>query len=376
MHATTKRIGTALIALIFAASMTSVFVASATALAEDQPIEPVPFDEASTTTTQGVDNTATDTGSSDDQQSPSEGAASDVATDCTLTLVYTSDPTGEERPGTIFDDQGRVILGTRTLSGFQEGQTVSAWDYVVNIPGHFFFDAWPARITISADPAQNVFTLVYIKLWNYEYTVNYYLMTGADLSADNWKDALDTGHVEFYKMGSEVFDDQQLDHLVNGDAYEYKLDGTYVIDTYPAEIRVGTDADDNVINVLYTPESQNLPDNMPLPDDVVPPAGTDTPPTTLPGDTTLDEDDATTLPPDLTDPDQIEITDEMLEHPVSKQEAEKTKDAYLMGIQVGSDLAQTGDPVPAIVAILVVVAILAAAGAAYALYRRRHSTQS
>ena len=216
---------------------------------------------------------------------------------------------------------------------------------------------------------------MYVKLWNYEYTVNYYLMTGADLTADNWKDALDTGHVEFYKMGSETFDDQQFDSLVNGDAYEYKLDGTYVIDTFPAEIRVGTDADDNVINVLYTPESQNLPDSIPVPDDVVPPS-TSTPPTTLPGDTTLDKDDATTLPPDFTDPGKVDITDEMLEHPVSKQEAEKTKNAYLMGVQVGSDLAQTGDSVPALVTILAVVAILAAAGAAYALYRRRNLSQS
>lgn len=376
MHATMKRIGTALIAIIFAASMTSVFIASSTALAEDQPIEPVPFDEASSTTAQEHDDSSAAISSSDSQQSASDETSTDAATDCSLTLVYTSDPTGEERPGTIFDDQGRVILGTRTLSGFQEGQTVSAWDYVVNIPGHFFFDAWPARITISTDPAKNVFTLVYIKLWKYEYTVNYYLMTGADLGADNWKDALDTGHVGFYKMGSEVFDDQQFDHLVNGDAYEYKLDGTYVIDTYPAEIRVGTDADNNVINVLYTPESQNMPDNMPLPDDIVPPSGTDTPPATLPGDTNLDEDDTTTLPPDFTGQDQVQITDEMLEHPVSKQEAEKTKNAYLMGIQVGSDLAQTGDPVPAVVALLVVIALLAVVGAVYALYRRKHSTQS
>ena len=128
MHATMKRIGTALIAIIFAASMTSVFIASSTALAEDQPIEPVPFDEASSTTAQEHDDSSAAISSSDSQQSASDETSADVATDCSLTLVYTSDPTGEERPGTIFDDQGRVILGTRTLSGFQEGQTVSAWD--------------------------------------------------------------------------------------------------------------------------------------------------------------------------------------------------------------------------------------------------------
>ena len=53
-------------------------------------------------------------------------------------------------------------------------------------------------------------------------------MENADLTADNWKDALAPDDVKFVKMGSETFTDQRFDKLVKGDAYEYKIDGTYV----------------------------------------------------------------------------------------------------------------------------------------------------
>ena len=78
----------------------------------------------------------------------------------------------------------------RTLSGFHEGQELTAWSYVVDIPGYFFWDGWPNRMVVSRDPSQNVYTLNYVRLWNSEYTVNYYLMTGADLTADSWSGAL------------------------------------------------------------------------------------------------------------------------------------------------------------------------------------------
>ena len=78
-------------------------------------------------------------------------------------------------------------------------------------------------------------------------------MENADLTADNWKDALAPDDVKFVKMGSETFTNQRFDQLVKGDAYEYKIDGTYVVDTYPSEIRVGVNPDDNVINVLTCP---------------------------------------------------------------------------------------------------------------------------
>lgn len=177
-----------------------------------------------------------------------EASADAAAT--TATIMYyenVSYDDGDVEP----DEEGRVLLGTYELKDVHVGQTLNAWDYVVDIPGYFFWDGWPQNLTLGENPDDNVIKLFYFKLWNNEYTVNYYLMENADLSADNWKDALKPDDVKFIKMGSETFTDQRFDKLVKGDAYEYKIDGTYVVDTYPAEIRVGVNPDDNVINVLY-----------------------------------------------------------------------------------------------------------------------------
>ncbi|MDR3845946.1 MAG: hypothetical protein Q3X42_01710, partial [Eggerthellaceae bacterium] len=265
-----------------------------------------------------------------------------------------------------------------------------AWNYVVNIPGHFFFDGWPLNLTVTTDPNKNTFDLIYIKKWNSEYTVNYYVMTGADLSADTWSEALAPDDVEFIKMGSETFDNQRFDKLVEGDAYEYKLDDMYVIDTYPAEIRLGTDPDNNVINVLYTPTSSTLPDDLEVPDDIIPPAdegdtgsgdtgsgdnGTDsgdngsgdsgagTPAPDLPSDGTFDKDDiSSTLPDGVTDDDEskddflgnevdrgeLDVTDEMLANPVSKEQANQALADYRDSLYEADNLAETGDGVPII----------------------------
>lgn len=223
-------------------------------------------------------------------------------------------------------------------------------------------------------------------------------------------------------MGSQTFTGQPFDSLVEGDAYEYKLDGTYVIDTYPAQIRLGLEPDDNVINVLYTPESANdLPDGVVKPDEpVTPPTGGgsggagggntgggndgedngnigsgdgntsgngDEPSKpTLPGDTTLDKDDIDAiLPDDAEDPGihddfvgpeanedgTIDITDEMLDHPVNKAEAQKLADAYRTGVSQGAGLAQTGDSTMLWVLAFVVVAAAAIVGIAVFMSRRR-----
>lgn len=180
------------------------------------------------------------------------------ATNCTATIKYYENVTYEE-PGVQPDEGNRYLLGTRTLAGLTEGDVLDAWDYVVDIPGFFFFDGWPAKVTVSANPEDNVIELFYFRFWNQSYTVNYYVMEGADLSADTWGEALAPEGVEFVKFGSEVFDNQPYGELVEGEAYEYKIDGAYAVDTYPAEIRVGTDDGNNAINVLYVPESAVLP---------------------------------------------------------------------------------------------------------------------
>lgn len=377
-------------------------------------------------------------------------SAADASTDAeatTATIMYYENvgyDDGDVEP----DDEGRVLLGTYELKDVHVGQTLNAWDYVVDIPGYFFWDGWPQNLTLSENPDDNVIKLFYFKLWNNEYTVNYYLMENADLSADNWKDALKPDDVKFIKMGSETFTDQRFDKLVKGDAYEYKIDGTYVVDTYPAEIRVGVNPDDNVINVLYVPDSPNIPDGVEIPDGgakpddatasddstttpdggtppddatapddstAKPDAGTtpdgetpdqgdgndsngkpaDTPnddsaptpdgdgstPPSLPSDTSFDKDEIESTIPDKDEvvkdfiesgdaQDKVEITDEMVENPVSKAEADYVKNVYETGLREGESLAQTGDRTALAVVAAIAMTAAVVAAIAFALHRR------
>ena len=325
-----------------------------------------------------------------EQNAQDNPAATTPSDDCTVTIRYLEYMNYDDEPDAVIDEMGRRVLGTRVLTGLKEGEVLNAWNYVVDIPGHFFFDGWPLNLTVTTDPNKNTFDLIYIKKWNSEYTVNYYVMTGADLSADTWSEALAPDDVEFIKMGSETFDNQRFDKLVEGDAYEYKLDDMYVIDTYPAEIRLGTDPDNNVINVLYTPTSSTLPDDLEVPDDIIPPAdegdtgsgdtgsgdnGTDsgdngsgdsgagTPAPDLPSDGTFDKDDiSSTLPDGVTDDDEskddflgnevdrgeLDVTDEMLANPVSKEQANQALADYRDSLYEADNLAETGDGVPII----------------------------
>ena len=348
----------------------------------------------------------------------------------TATIMYyenVSYDDGDTEP----DENGRVLLGSYELTDVHVGQTLNAWNYVVDIPGHFFWDGWPQNLTLTDNPSDNVINLFYFKLWNNEYTVNYYLMENADLTADNWKDALAPDDVKFVKMGSETFTNQRFDQLVKGDAYEYKIDGTYVVDTYPSEIRVGVNPDDNVINVLYVPDSANLPDDIEVPTDTTPPSDATQPDDTtppddsgngdnsadqpadgsgadkpaddssadkpadtpsadgsatpsLPNDTTFDKDEIeSVLPDDVKDEvvkdfiesgdaqDKTEITEEMIENPVSKSDADYVKNVYETGLKEGEKLAQTGDLVP--LAIIASIALGAAAAGAIAFIMNRRA---
>lgn len=291
--------------------------------------------------------------------------------DCTLTVKY-YEGVWYEDPDVVVDEDSRVFLGEHVVTGLHEGEVIDAWDYVVDIPGHIFFDGWPATLTISADPARNELTLIYAKLWESEYTVNYYLMVGADLTADNWTDALKPEGVEFIKMGSETFEDQRFDSIVRGDAYEYKLDGMYVIDTYPAQIRLDVNPDNNVLNVLYTPDSVNLPDDMEiydlstLPDDF---EVTEAPESdgsldgTLPDDTTMNKDELIALLPDSVlvpsedgtsevvddfvgsdvGEGELEVTDEMLANTQNRDEAAQIKQVYQSGARLAAEASKMGD---------------------------------
>ena len=145
-----------------------------------------------------------------EQNAQDNPAATTPSDDCTVTIRYLEYMNYDDEPDAVIDEMGRRVLGTRVLTGLKEGDVLNAWNYVVNIPGHFFFDGWPLNLTVTTDPNKNTFDLIYIKKWNSEYTVNYYVMTGADLSADTWSEALAPDDVEFIKMGSETFDNQRF----------------------------------------------------------------------------------------------------------------------------------------------------------------------
>lgn len=333
---------------------------------------PFAFAENSTRTvvdTQGNEITvpAEQVGQDNSSQNPSvDSDGLTPADDCSVTLKYYEIVQYDDPDEPVGDDNLR-LLGSRTLSGLHEGDVVDAWDYVVNIPGHFFWDGWPAKLTVSRDPNQNVIVLHYVKLWNAEYTVNYYVMTGADLTADTWSEALAPEEVTFTKMGSETFTNQRFDALIKGDAYEYKLNDMYVIDTYPAEIRLGTDPDNNVINVLYVPELATLPDQIEMPDEQL---NHDDLITTLPDDVIV-EDFAST---DTINPDEdttIDITDDMLSKPVNKAEAEEIINAYDTGLEHAKALAQTGDTTLVVVSIIAGIALVAVVILVIIVWRRK-----
>lgn len=333
---------------------------------------PLAFAENSTRTvvdTQGNEITvpAEQVGQDSSSQNPSvDSDGLTPADDCSVTLKYYEIVQYDDPDEPVGDDNLR-LLGSRTLSGLHEGDVVDAWDYVVNIPGHFFWDGWPAKLTVSRDPNQNVIVLHYVKLWNAECTVNYYVMTGADLTAGTWSEALAPEEVTFTKMGSETFTNQRFDALIKGDAYEYKLNDMYVIDTYPAEIRLGTDPDNNVINVLYVPELATLPDQIEIPDEQL---NHDDLITTLPDDVIV-EDFAST---DTINPDEdttIDITDDMLSKPVNKAEAEEIINAYDTGLEHAKALAQTGDTTLVVVSIIAGIALVAVVVLVIIVWRRK-----
>lgn len=336
----------------------------------------------------GAEGSGASSGTEGEAAAQSDSAGLTAPDECVVTINYLEYMNYDDEPDAEIDAGGRRVLGTRTLTGLHEGDVLNAWDYVLDLPGHFFFDGWPVNLTVTTDPAQNTMDLIYIKLWDSEYTVNYYVMLNADLSADTWAEALAPDDVEFVKMGSQTFDNQRFDTLIQGDAYEYKLDDMYVIDTYPAQIRLGTDPDNNVINVLYTPDLANLPDDVEVPDGIIPPAAENPDGSgdagsgsgggdnsgTLPDDETLNKDDLiTTLPDSIEvssdsyddflgsdiDRGELEITDEMLANPVNKEQAEKVIDAYKTGVHQASSLAQTGEGLPMVATVSGAIAIVA-----------------
>lgn len=391
---TTRSFAAFVLALCLAASLTSCAYSTLAATNGDEGTE------ATTSATEEADATETPTAAAETPATAAEAptAAAETPTTAaeiptTATIMYyenVSYDDGDTEP----DENGRVLLGSYELTDVHVGQTLNAWNYVVDIPGHFFWDGWPQNLTLTDNPSDNVINLFYFKLWNNEYTVNYYLMENADLTADNWKDALAPDDVKFVKMGSETFTNQRFDQLVKGDAYEYKIDGTYVVDTYPSEIRVGVNPDDNVINVLYVPDSANLPDDIEVPTDTTPPSDATQPDDTTPpddsengagaGDQPADgsgadkpaDDSSADKPADTPSADGSATPSLPNDTTFDKDEIEgvlpdDVKSVYETGLKEGEKLAQTGDLVP--LAIIASIALGAAAAGAIAFIMNRRA---
>lgn len=416
-----KKASAALLAVVVALSLSVPVLSFA-----DSSSGSAASDSAASAQPAGSGNSAeSDAAASGDSADSSEDGTT-PADDCVVTLEYYENVTYEE-PGIPPNADGRYLLGTRQITGLQAGTQLNTWDYVLNLTGFFFFDAWPAKLTVSTNPDENIIQLFYFRYNNYSYTVNYYLLTGADLNADSWSEALAPEEVEFHKLGSEVIENQPYGELVEGDAYEYKLDGTYVVDSYPAEIRVGVEPDNNSLNVLYVPQSSKLPEDVVIPDEIVDAGTAGSPnakPPSLPNDETFDKDGITSVLPnkkpasndtnstatdsaDATDPGSeivtipgagtmtkaevdelfqdfvgaqsdegiMEITDEMLANPVDPEVAKRIADAYTTGYENGTAAAEA-QCAPSItdhiicIIIMIILAVLAIIG--FALYGRDH----
>lgn len=68
--------------------------------------------------------------------------------------------------------------------------------------------------------------------------------------------------------------------------------------------------------------------------------------------------------------DKVEITDEMIENPVNKAEADYVKNVYETGLREGESLAQTGDRTAIFVAAAIAATAAVVAAIAFALHRR------
>ncbi len=331
----TQRILTSTFAVIFAIGMTAPTIAFADEIATPEPITQNTVDQQLTTT---VDISTS-------EETP--------ITECTAVIKYYENPTFDD-PDYPVGEGSRLFLGQRVLTGLHEGDVLNISDYVVDIPGFQFFDGWPRELTVGSNAEDNVFTLTYFRAWTNSVTVNYYLMEGADLSADTWKDALAPDDVHFIKMGSEEVTQLPAGMVVNGDAFEAPIEDIYLVDTFPNSLRVSLEPTENVLNVLYTPSTTILPDSVEIPSDV------DTaPPTNDP----IDKDDLIT-----TLPDDLPVEDAIVTGPNGNPIADEAT-------VVGGDLVQTGDETTATVIFFLALTIIALGAVASFMWSTTHKGQ-
>lgn len=295
------------------------------------------------------------------------------------------------------------LLYTRTVEGLNVGDELDTWDYVEPINGYFFFDAIPAKPVVVEDESQNGVELRYTNPEVNQYTVNYYRMTdgedtreaSGDEAGDNATsdseeaddvlvDEVGDELVAFEKIKSETVSQQRFNRLVNGDQLAQPLEDLMYVDSYPSSIRVTTDPDKNVINLLYADTMTSLPDDTDVTEDSStdteteekpnPDAGTTAPDATPGNGTTVPDTEADSGSTDNNangaDADSAaDGSDNDADTAVSEGDSPATN---VTGPRPAADasLPQTGDPLAGAMA-LAGAAALAAAGTLTAARKRR-----
>ena len=375
MKSRAKKFGYALFAVAFAVSM----MLPAALLAQIDPIQ-ASAQEPEGTQISREEAVVPEAATTETQDEPDQESANPPATGLTAIIYYVELVNSDDPDHGLTIGDAR-LMGTRVLTDLTEGDVLHAWDYVEDIPGYFFFDGYPRYLTISTDESKNYIELDYGNLSNSQFTVNYYLMTGADLTADTWSEALEPDEVTFTKMGTSTFTGRPASQLIQGDAYEYKLNDLYVIDSYPSEIVLDPNPENNVLNVLYTPAADlgpedvltpdtptapdpspippatgDIPDETPdTPSDTVTPDAPDAPATTLPDGSVLTEDEVVSLLPAGSDSNP-ELINDFVGDPRT---------------DMGAPLTQTGDENASLFAALSIAAGAAVAVIIVALFLRR-----
>ena len=101
---------------------------------------------------------------------PADDSAPEAAPtgDRTMTFYY-YEPLSYEDPD-YSHPSGLRLLKTKVVGGLSVGDVLDTWDYVDDIEGHFFFDAYPAKPVVSEDDSKNFVELMYfiwfeIRVW-------------------------------------------------------------------------------------------------------------------------------------------------------------------------------------------------------------------
>lgn len=195
----------------------------------------------------------------DEETRPTPPVDPDDVSEHTMTFYY-YEPLSYEDPD-YSDPSGIRLLKKRVVTGLKAGQELDTADYVEDIEGHVFFDAYPAKPVVSSDESLNYVELVYFKTQDNACTVNYFEVKGAPGAVVGSSDIV----VE--KMGSFTIDNQRFDQKIEGRQVAAPLDEMVYLDSYPESIRLKADPEENVLNVFYAPALATLPDSVAVPED-------------------------------------------------------------------------------------------------------------